>query len=223
MKKSRRTAVLSFILFVAASASSAQTSAAVYLPKPHPPIDDRFGIPKPPVDCRLQPCDPGPFRPMEGVSEKAAQITAAVGEGHIMTASAGLDSLFSGIGVKAGSKNTGSSDDAVYAGAWKTSPRLSQATGKNGEVKTPFVTRDNEVPAPIFRKVDCGDKNGCKSELGREVDDATKPLQDALDRLGDKLRDRNDDKLREGTQRQRDAEKQQKEKQEKRERERPIA
>lgn len=211
MKKSRRTAVLSFILLAAASASYAQTTAAVYPPKPYPP-----------VDCRLQPCDPGPFRPMEGVSEKAAQITAAVGAGHITTASAGLDGLFSGTGVQAGSKNAGSSDGTVYAGAWTTSPRLSPAIGKNGEVKTPFVTRDNEVPAPIFRKVECGDKDGCKSEIGKGFEDATKPIWDAVGRAGDKLRDRNDEKLREGTQQQRDAEQRQKEKQEKKEKERPT-
>lgn len=150
-----------------------------------------------------------------GAGHAAAGITAELGKGNTLKASEGLDGLFSGSAVK----GSGSSAGTVYAGAGNASPGLARGIVTLGAARTPFASRKRGVPAPIFRNVECGDKDGCKSETGKVVEDATKPIRDAIDNLGDRLRDRNDEKLREGTQRQRDAEKEQKEK---KERERPT-
>lgn len=218
MKSTRRTAVLSFVFLAAASAASASEA---YRPLPYPPFPcDKYDLdcpkPKPPRNpCFRLPCEPGPIVPLDSVSGKAAEITAAIGDGKLTTASEALDGLFSGSGAKSGGKSS-EAGSAVYAGDFLAAPRLPPSAG----VKARAEPR-GEVPAPRspFWRVQCGTKEGCQSETGKFVEDATKPIWDAVDKIGDKLRDRNDDKLREGTQRQKDAEREHKEK---KERERPT-
>lgn len=211
MKSTRRNAVLSFVLLAAASAASAQTYS--YYPHPNPPFPcDKHDLdcpkPKPPKNpCLYRPCDePRPIVPLDAVSGKASEITAAIGDGKFSSASEGLDGLFSGSGAKSGSKEA--SGSAVYAGAWSAKP----AVLPGAVAKAPAAPR-GEVPAPRFFNAQCGTSNGCKSNEGKIIEDVTKPIWDAVDKIGDKLRDRNDDKLREGTQKQKDAEKAHKEKQ----------
>lgn len=144
--------------------------------------------------------------PVAGLGEQVMRIESSLGAGDFSAASQGLDGLYSG------SLMAGGDAGAVSAGEWAPPHKI--ALKGSGGVTAP--SRMGELP-PLYLPIECGDgKSGCQSAPGKIIDDATKPLQDAIDRLGDRLRDRNDEKLREGTQRQRDAEKAQKERKEKR-------
>jgi hypothetical protein len=187
MFMTRRAVVLSSLVLAAASTLSARASVR--------------NVPVSPVDCLAMPCGPDP---VVLLGSKISGISASIDKGSFESASAGLEELFSG----SDEKRQESNDAPVYAENWSAAPRLSAGPR---EQKGAFISNTG-VPAPLFLAADCGDKDGCKSETGKIVEDATKAIRDAADRLGNRLRDRNDEKLREGTQRQRDAEKRQKEK-----------
>lgn len=110
---------------------------------------------------------------------KAADLSAAVSDGKMDKAGESLNGLFAG----AGSKEKGSETAAVAAGTWTTAPRrvLGVRKGRN-----PSVEREDGVPAPAFRNVDCGDKDGCRSETGKVVEDVvkavTKPIEKYVER-----------------------------------------
>lgn len=162
---------------------------------------------------------PGPRHPRpwedrvegKGVRFSIEKVGAALSAGERGIA---LAAMFDGTGFSV----TGN-DAVVFAGA---APR------PTGVLQGPVAVREKAVVTaragvPQIRLVACGDgKEGCRSETGKLVEDAVKPVTDAIDRLGDRLRDRNDDKLREGTQRQKDAEKDVRERKEKQQRERPT-
>lgn len=212
MKTTRRTAVLSFVILAAASAASAQTSAAIHLPYPDEPCltiddcprtpkrptDDCWRLPcspKPPVeDCWRKPCEPRPFRALAGTGEAVSAAVAQLGKGNTAAAAAGLDGIFSGSASKGSAKDSG----AVYAGAWTVAPRPSLSSPVRPATRAGIV-RNESVSGPIFRKVDCSDEKGCKSETGKVIEDAVSGLGKMVDKLiGDPLRDSGDAALKKG-------------------------
>lgn len=182
-------AVLAMMPLLAHAAPSAALDlsghSTVYRPFPNPPcgdfIDDCERHPKPWEDCRYAYCSPGRPRPrpLEGMNDKVSGITGSIGKGNIALASQGLDGLYSGSGLIAGGHNAVSNEGAVYAGTWTIAPPLPQVD-RMGAAAISSLSREKAVPAPTFHKIACGDKDGCKSEVGKTYEDIVEGLTTPL-------------------------------------------
>lgn len=98
-----------------------------------------------------------------------AGLSAAVADGKLDKAGESLNGLFAG----AGAKENGPETPAVAAGDLTSSPRWVLGVPK---VRLSRVERQRDVPSPSLRNVDCGDKDGCRSETGKVVEDAFKGI-----------------------------------------------
>ena len=205
MLQNRRTVVVSVVsvLFAAASAVGATVNPAMYRPDPvcGDYVED-CPQPSPGHDCRkwydcreLYEGLPVSQTTRE-LGVKTVGLTAAIAAGKMDKVSHALDGLFSGSGAK--SIFVGNPppppDEGVVVPGDRSARRLVrlQAGSAAGRL---VVGSKMRVPSLGFRTVACGDADGCRSETGKIIEDAVKPISDALDRLGDYLRDRNDDKL----------------------------
>lgn len=106
----------------------------------------------------------------DSVTLGVAAITASVAEGKLDDAAQGLEGLFSGaatpaasaFAVSASAKENPNPPTIFYPDAKPATP----AAGKRKEI-------GHDVPRPPILLVDCGDSNGCRSETGKIVEDAT--------------------------------------------------
>jgi hypothetical protein len=189
MIKSHRHEVLMFaaVMMSAASLASAQVSA-VYRPEPYLPCGDYTDCDPKPWNCRRQPCGPGCEILLDGAKGAIGAATTSIADGDINAASQSLDGLFSGSGVKPGAKNSGSNASAVYAGGWALRADSEEKPGFKFSDPMPKLRRSTGLGhrTPTVVPVACGDAQGCKSDLGKIIEDfvdaVTSPIERHVER-----------------------------------------
>lgn len=188
------------LLFTLAAVAGAAVAPVMYRPIPRCGdfVDD---CPKPDCqnwrDCPERYEKPAASRTVREFSVRTAALTGAIADGKMDQAAEGLDGLFSGSGSKfvvAGNPPPPVDEGVILPrdrGEAKPAMRLASLGGVQ-----PFGRSRTRVPSPEFIPLACGDSEGCRSETGKVIEDATKPIRDIIDKIGDYLRDRNDDKLK---------------------------
>lgn len=158
----------------------AHAAPAAALDLPRRPLINR-PHPNPPCGDYIDECGRKPWEivSLNELKARTAGLSASISEGKMDKAGESLDALFTG----AGSKVKASEAPAVAAGVRAASPRWVLGVRKG---RDPLAEREHAVPAPSFRNVACGDKDGCKSELGKRAEDfvdaVTKPIEKWVER-----------------------------------------
>lgn len=175
------------VLALMPSLVSAQSNSAVYRPLP----DTRCGY----VDCippepqpwpkpRPKPCKPwegchDPIVPLSSLKSKAASLTAAIADGKLDEAGAGLDGFYAG----SASKEKGSSA-VVAAGDWAVEPRESMG------LSMPTYTPKGRSPLPSIEdariiKVGIGE-DLAKEAAKRIIIEGAKKAKEAIEKHVDR-------------------------------------